>query len=711
LRRLVLVELIKVDLEERVARGLTLRRIEDYAAEFPELTDGGVPCDLLYEEFHVRRRAGEPVRARDYRDRFPAQAAELERLLGAKSTYATTAVQSIKVRAPAEVGERLDDFDLLTLLGEGNFARVFLARQQSLQRLVALKVSADRGAEPQTLAQLDHPHIVRVYDQRVLPDRNMRLLYMPYLAGGTLGTVLEYARQVPAGQRTGQTVVEAIDRVLERRGEQPPEALLRRALAGRRWWQVVCWLGARLAGALHYAHQRGVLHRDVKPANVLLGADGSPRLADFNVGYCSKLDGASPKAFFGGSLVYMSPEQMEAFNPAHDRTPDTLDGRSDVYSLGVTLWELLTARRPFADEALGASLPQTLTDLTRRRRAGLPADAAAHLPPDCPPALERVLRKCLAPDPADRFATAGELARALDLCLQPRAQDLLEPAGGGWRGFARRRPLWVIIPAGLVPNVLAGWFNYDYNYSEVISHADAPAGLEPAFKVIQFVINAVAFPLGVLLFIWIGRPVQRGLARLARGERPADAELAGLRARSLWLGQYGMFVSLGCWLLASVIYPVSLNLVVPGLEGPYARHLFLQFLASLTVCGLVAAAYPFFAGTFLSVRAIYPAFLRPGTATDRDWADLSRLERSLWGYLTLAAAVPLVGVALLVWSDSPNRTALTALCGAGLIGLAVAVLLARRIQRDLADLAAVTRPPDAGPPAGDETGLVTSWGG
>ena len=121
------------------------------------------------------------------------------------------------------------------------------------------------------------------------------------------------------------------------------------------WPESVCHLGARLAEALDYAHRQGVLHRDIKPANVLLGADAAPRLADFNVGSCSKLEGASPAAFFGGSVPYMSPEQNEAFNPAHPRKVDSLDGRSDIYSLAVTLWELLTGLKPFDYSAAQAA--------------------------------------------------------------------------------------------------------------------------------------------------------------------------------------------------------------------------------------------------------------------------------------------------------------------------------------------------------------------
>ena len=138
-------------------------------------------------------------------------------------------------------------------------------------------------------------------------------------------------------------------------------------------------MGARLASALAYAHDHGVLHRDVKPANVLVGADGNPKLADFNISF-SKLDGATPAAYFGGSLAYMSPEQLEACDPAQPRQPDDLDGRSDMYSLGVLLWELLTGRRPFTEDGLAASWSQVLPKMTAMRRAGVPPEALAMVP-------------------------------------------------------------------------------------------------------------------------------------------------------------------------------------------------------------------------------------------------------------------------------------------------------------------------------------------
>ena len=125
---------------------------------------------MIAEEFHARRRHATAASAGEYLERFPQWKDELVQLIGSDA-----AAQAIREKAGKPdllaAGQTVDDFDLLAAVGEGAFAKVFLARQRSLQRLVALKVSADHGTEPQTLAQLDHPHIVRVYDQRILPEQ------------------------------------------------------------------------------------------------------------------------------------------------------------------------------------------------------------------------------------------------------------------------------------------------------------------------------------------------------------------------------------------------------------------------------------------------------------------------------------------------------------------------------------------------------------
>ncbi len=469
LRRLILTELIKVDLEYRWQQHHLPKTIEEYLTEFPELAVGGsISPDLIYEEYHVRRQTSDPPDPREYLRRFPQQAEQLRRMLDLQGGATTTTAVGSK-RRPVDIGERIDDFDVLLTLGKGAFASVYLARQRSMQRIVALKVSRDHGGEPQTLAQLDHPYIVRVYDQRVLPDNKLRLLYMQHIPGGTLQDVLQFYHNLPQMLWNGKHFLAAIDEQLEKHGESAPaESSVRRRLTTASWPEVVCWFGARLASALDHAHRRGVLHRDVKPANVLLSPDGSPKLADFNVSFSSKLDGATPAAYFGGSLAYMSPEQLEASDPDHSRQPDELDGRSDIYSLGVLLWEMLFGTRPFGEERMASSMSETLKVLAARRLAGVPQESVDALPKGLPGGLVETLLSCLAPNPADRPAAAGAVGRQLELCLQPNTQRVFRPSPKSYRELVRKYPVRMFTFAGVLPNFVFSVFNLAFNFGTIV---------------------------------------------------------------------------------------------------------------------------------------------------------------------------------------------------------------------------------------------------
>jgi len=681
LRRLVLIELIKVDLEYRWTH-LQPRSLEEYAAEFPELIGpAGFPCDLIFEEFQVRKRAGEAVYPEEYFSRFPDQANELRRLLGLTAMTKATMARQAGSYQRLQPGQSIDDFDLLALVGEGAFARVFLARQRSMQRLLALKISADRGAEAQTLAQLDHPHIVRVFDQRVLSAEGLLLLYMQYLPGGTLQDVLKMVRETPPEKRSGKMLLQVVDEALAKRGETPPaDAPLRKELAAMTWPEAICWLGARLAEALDYAHKQGIMHRDIKPANVLLGADTAPRLADFNVGCSSKLEGASPSSFFGGSLGYMSPEQIDAFNPAHPCQPESLDARCDIYSLGLTLWELLTGQRPFPKEEVQSEWVFTLSTLSSQRRTGLTETALAQLPANLPPGLRQVLCRSLEGDPEMRYATAGEMARQLDLCLKPRTRDLLYPQPG-WRTWSRRNPWPVIYVIGLIPNIFASWFSIQYNDNEIIRNVpDARA----MFQLLQLIVNGTFFPIGMSAVGFLVWPVARGLRRLRDGELPAE-ELERLRRRSLFLGLGIVGICVVAWITAGVVFPLSLHLTVPDFPAGFYVH----FLASQTLCGLIAVSYPCFVVTFVVLRSMYPAFLGSAELTMEDVNQLNRLNRWLGKFLYAAAAVPFLAMFLIVMLGSGNKMALAVLSVSGIAGIGMALWLVREIRADRSALLAL----------------------
>ncbi len=583
-----------------------------------------------------------------------------------ESTVRQTAPSPV-VKTLVEPGQRLDDFDLLAKVGEGSFAQVYLARQVSMQRLVALKVSADQGAEPQTLAQLDHPHIVRVYDQRLLPDRGLRLLYMPYLAGGTLNNVVKLVKSTPVPERNGKLLLKAVDAALETRGVMPPtDSLTRSKLADLTWPETLCWLGARLAEALAYAHKQGVLHRDLKPANVLLGSDASPRLADFNVS-SSEVEG---EAVFGGSLAYMSPEQLEAFD--HTRTIESLDGRSDIYSLAVTLWELLTGERPFTKSEPHAGEMPNIGFMLCERRGGLDRSPAFKLLPG----MLDVLRKCLRPNPEDRFANASELARALELCCKPRSRELLVPSPG-WRTWVQRHPIVVLYTVTLLPNIVASLFSIKYNGNAIVNKHPA---LEETFKLLQLIINGIFFPLCMYLFGYFIWPVVRGL-------RPGGVagDLKFLRRRCLRLGQISVHVCLWAWVAAGIIFPLSMHFAVHELPASFHLH----FIASQTLCGLIAVTYPQFGVTFFALRCFYPKFVTNATLSAEDHAQLRHLEKAQGLYLVLAALIPMLGILLTVGFGADTRFVLLGLSVIGGLGFILAYLLTNAIRADRADLEAV----------------------
>ncbi|AEF40391.1 serine/threonine-protein kinase [Hoyosella subflava] len=675
LRRLSLIELIKVDLHFRWLEFHQPKRLSAYVEEFPELQSAPLPADLIAVEFTVRRQAGENVSLGEYQRRYPGNAVRLGELLGestqlpddrttqqpgtgwldesatrtaASPPQSDRSISSRTATAPGgahptlddvEAGQQLDDFDLLLSLGSGAFARVFLARQRSMQRLVAVKVSHDHGTEPQTLAQLDHDYIVRVFDQRVLRSHNARLLYMQYVAGGTLQGVLQRVRSTPPDERNGRLLLDAIDDVLaEKAAIRPSESPVRMMISAMSWPEAVAWLGRCLALALDYAAEHGVLHRDVKPANILLTTDGVPKLADFNISFSNEIAGDNPVSYFGGSLAYMSPEQLEACHPGHGRTPADLDTRSDIYSLGVVLWELLTGKRPFGEESLSAETQVALGNMLDLREQGIAPEAEATVPVDCPATLLRVLRVCLASDRDDRWSSGAILAQQFELCLDPHARDLVDPPPRSWRARMERWLFPIAFLAIAAPNALAGLYNTTHNHSLIIGKTDAAT--EAAFWTAVGLTNGILWPIGAVLLLTFGRRLLVIPRGLRKGKQYDPETLAHVRADTLLLGDRVVMVIFGFWLTAAFSIPIGLE--VSG--GTLPAGAYLHFLSSLSVHGALAVLYPFFLLNFYLVRCIYPMFLKHGQPTVDDARRLRGLRKRCMIYLPIAALVPLAGV-------------------------------------------------------------------
>ena len=680
IRRIVLIELIKIDLEYRHNVWNFPKRLDSYFKEFPEL-EKHPPTDLIYEEIHIRHKCGLSVDRQDYFEYFPQQSAVLDNLFRTEERYTSSRIiDKSGEHLPDQItaGTRIDDFDLLTALGQGTFAKVFLARQRAMQRLVALKITREQGLEAQTLARLDHPSIVRVFDQRFDLQSNLCLLYMQYIPGGTLKDVIKITGQMPFSEKNGRILLDSVRVKMQEKGETPNlEFNGEHFLLDSNWTNTVCWIGARLAQGLDYAHAQGVLHRDIKPANVLLGAGALPKLADFNLSHCKNLMTALPKAYFGGSLSYMSPEQMEVCQPNSPRSADQLDGRSDIFSVGVLLWELLSGNRPFPDESTSLGWAKMLTVMhwkrVHTRPSGEPEQNSARR-------LVGILRKCLAANPEHRWVSAQALADRLELCRNSQAYSLLFPEPKGFIKFLYSHPVLLLGLAAAIPHISAGVFNYIYNESQIIAHL--PAVSQSMFFKIQAVINGIAYPLGFGIFFYLIAPTLSTYRKYGDECRDLVKGESNNLKRCLFMGHHAAILGLTLWTLAAIAYPTSLHITAGAMPMANYPH----FFGSLLICGLIGVTYPFFGITAIAIRILYPSLIN-GNLSLLDRNTLTTLQQRLLPlYLLLAALVPMTATLVLVLMDSGARFALTLFSLTGVIGFALIHLLYRRIQNDLGAL-------------------------
>lgn len=697
--KLALHELIKTDLEYRWQRNCHPQKLESYARQLPLLGPvDHLPIDVIHEELQARVQAGDPVDDAELRSRFPQQADQLCRLLGGMAvsgsptcTYFCDTERVSDVRPLSTLsskppfdelhaGTTIDDFQLIAPLGSGAFAKVFLARQISMQRLVAVKVSAPTGAEPQMLAQLDHRNIVRVFDQRETEQPPARLLYMEVVQGGTLHDVLARVRMEDLTGLTGQVLLDGIDERLAAVAATPPVDSKQRAwLANAPWHEVVCQLGAELAEGLAYAHSRGVLHRDVKPANVLLSAEGLPKLADFNVSYHGGSADADPTDAFGGSLAYMSPEQLEACHPLLGGSPQLVREQSDVYSLGVMLWELLTGKRPIRDRASGdgGSLVRLQRMIDARCQADLPA-LAAQLPRRVPQSLRQVLVRCLQPEKAARHQSARELGAELRLCLDPRAWQLMQPPRSAIGRFAVAHPVWAVVFAGLLPNLFTAPYNFLYNFYRMQDMAPAA---RQRFDMVQAWVNGIAFPMGIAIGIFCAMKT----LNLLRQESAAQVRQGASRVLSFGRLVSGMLLAI--WTFSGIAFPIAVDWGQAAGEGVGS---YLHFFLSLAICGVASTAYPYFLITALGVRYFVPALMRNNVLTGPARRDLAQVRRFNRIHLGLAAAVPILGALLLTFVDAQPLWGQIA-SGAGLVGVVAMLWLDSQMDKDLAALETMAR--------------------
>ncbi len=283
------------------------------------------------------------------------------------------------------IGMRLGAYQIIEQIGQGGMATVFQAYQPSMDRYVAIKIlpshfTEDAGfvgrftQEARTLARLEHPHILPVHDYG--EQEGITYLVMRYVEAGTLKDLIT---------QEGPIELEEAARIL-----------------------------GQVGGAVDYAHSQGVVHRDIKPSNVLIDQRGNTFLTDFGI---AKLVAESAQFTASGAIIgtpaYMSPEQGMG---------QPVDHRSDIYSLGVVLYELVTGRVPFRAETPLAVLLKHVND---------PLLPPRQIKPDLPPPVERVTLKALAKSPDDRFQSAQEMVDALGQAVVATTLEIASPLAAG----------------------------------------------------------------------------------------------------------------------------------------------------------------------------------------------------------------------------------------------------------------------------------------
>jgi serine/threonine protein kinase/Tfp pilus assembly protein PilF len=392
-----------------------------------------VVVELAGEEYRLRTKAGEALDHGEFANRFSSFERSIAYYLEAQSVVDNDpklAALKCGMSLP-EPGSVFLGFRLLRELGRGAAGRVFLASELALSdRLVALKVTVEGCHEAEMLGRLQHANIVPIHSVQEEAAGCLTAICMPFRGQATLAAVLDcmYARSIGAESRRpprrASAILDAIRAANGGGGEQgaeigraadpcPPDQFLKRA----GYVDGVIHLCVQLADALAHAHAHGIFHRDLKPSNILMAPDGRPLLLDFNL----SVDHRSPVWRIGGTLPYMAPEELSALCESAGRETH-YDARSDVFSLGVILYELLTGDLPFGKLAYDQSAEEIAARLLKTQAKG--PHPLRKLNDQVDKRLAGLIESCLAFDPELRPPSAEVLASALrqELALSRRTR-------------------------------------------------------------------------------------------------------------------------------------------------------------------------------------------------------------------------------------------------------------------------------------------------
>lgn len=650
-------------------------QIEDYLVDVESPLRPHLFRQLLLVELEMRYGAGEHPSVEEYRRRFPELISVVGRAFVQGSAHAarkadshdtdkTTEAHTQAVVAPAAdcksgdllVGRHIHNHRLEERLGKGGMGWVYRATHTLLGCQRAVKIIMPSIAtneqivrrfreEAKAISMLSHQNIVRLHDFG--EDGGILYLVMEYLEGEDLGKRVE---------RLGPLdVSEALE-------------LMRQAAAG-----------------VAYAHGQRRVHRDLKPRNLFRTTDGTCKVLDFGLVKALQETGGTWVATTRSSLDlnvsdqlmlteghsrlgtpgYMSPEQLE--------DPRVVNERSDIYSLGCTLYFLVAGKHAFSGR------PEEIREATRAGNFAAPRSIRS----DVSVLLNDFILKMMHRNPEERPETAGQVVHRLG---QLKRWDASLDKGTGQTEsqvrWAQRFFLPIVILIALLPTLLLIYPNSEFNWKIVSDEA------AEKFKLVRIIINGVGIVAGLIGGSVVSWPVARTLQRILKGEPVTESDVRAARHRCLRLGMYAMWINLFGWMAAGPSYPALLHFLGMDLTWPSV----VQFVLSLTLYGLVAAIYAYFLVSFVSLRVAYPLLLDRALPTD-DEPDQIQRESRRSGLLENAAMVaPMLCILTIVCvrsasgEDQAVASSVFALVAVGLVAYPFAVYAARFMRRQLGNI-------------------------
>jgi serine/threonine protein kinase len=563
--------------------------------------------------------------------------------IGAVVARETSQMQPPPPLPTLEAGRRLSDFVIIRKLGAGGFGDVYLALQISLGRNIALKVSRKDSPEARTMARLKHSNIVQVHAAMRLEEIDAPAICMQYVPGVTLAELLTFLRENP--DWNGEKILAFIDQTMGEDttyGHGDQNARARFATLNQE--EVVGDFLVELARALNYAHSKNVLHLDVKPSNILIGTNGDALLSDFNVSLRQDRPGDGQ---LGGTPEYMAPEILGIASGI--LTAANLDGRADIYSLGIVIGKLLDC-------------------LKHKERAVY---------------LNQIVATCTNRDRKARFANGDELIASCT--RQRKLQDLikrLDTEQKWWLyRWGLRWPKTVTILAIIIPNAVASVIQVYYNQIHILGPLSEHQ--RQAFISMLAPWNSAIYFIGFSLIWMLYKDFFKVSSKLSE---PMSKPVQDAARRSIVKTPFWAMVLISTsWTIGCLLFVLGLAF----LSGPLPQNAIHHFIISFVLAMAIPLAFCLLSIGYLNVAAFYPRLLSDVTDLRTTIPRETRgISRAMKAFRFLAGAFPLAGAVVAViqgpGSDPatsyPYQYLVIAFIAVGLVGIIFAVNVVDRFD-------------------------------